>query len=229
MTDVATKLADAKMVRAATATATLTGDQTEGMSYLETLPRRLVTLYLPLSIILLVLLFPFYWMALTAIKPDAQLLDLDRVSPFWTWTPTIKHIQMLLFETKYPQWLWNTMFVAVSATFLSIVASVLAAYESWLLGNDSRCVAAGPIELFPEVATAPTRWEVLDMATGLPQKKNVAKGVAVTANAGVEETRNYFEAGMDAVVPKPVVPAVLYEAIATTLTATVGVDAISSV
>ena len=49
------------------------------MSYLETLPRRLVTLYLPLSIIVVVLLFPFYWMALTAIKPDEQLIDLDKL------------------------------------------------------------------------------------------------------------------------------------------------------
>src|SRR5262245_32593509 len=88
-----------------------TADHTEGMSYLETLPRRLVTLYLPLSIILIVLLFPFYWMALTAIKPDDQLLNLDRFNPFWTWTPTIKHVQKLLFETNYPQWLWNTMLV----------------------------------------------------------------------------------------------------------------------
>ena len=65
-------------------------DHTEGMSYLETLPRRLVTLYLPLSIILLVLLFPFYWMALTAIKPDEQLLDLERFNPFWTWNPDLQ-------------------------------------------------------------------------------------------------------------------------------------------
>ena len=36
------------------------------MSYLQSLPRRLVTLYLPLSIIVIMLLFPFYWMALTA-------------------------------------------------------------------------------------------------------------------------------------------------------------------
>jgi multiple sugar transport system permease protein len=103
-------------------------DHSEGMAYLESLPKRLITLFLPLGLILLVLLFPFYWMALTAIKPDDQLLDLDRVSPFWTWTPTLKHIQKLLFETQYPRWLWNTMFVAVGATFLSIVASVLAAY-----------------------------------------------------------------------------------------------------
>lgn len=103
-------------------------DASEGMSYLETLPRRLVTLYLPLVIIMIVLLFPFYWMALTAIKPDEQLLDLDTFNPFWTWDPTLKHVRKLLFETNYPLWLWNTMFVAISATILSMVASVLAAY-----------------------------------------------------------------------------------------------------
>ncbi len=34
-------------------------DNSEGMAYLERLPRRLVTTYLPLLIILAVLLFPF--------------------------------------------------------------------------------------------------------------------------------------------------------------------------
>ncbi len=103
-------------------------DPSDSMSYLESVPRRLVTLYLPLSIILLVLLFPFYWMALTSIKPDEQLLDLEKFNPFWTPTPTLKHIAKLLFETNYLNWLWNTMFVAIAATILSIIASVLAAY-----------------------------------------------------------------------------------------------------
>src|SRR6516162_10702646 len=103
-------------------------DRAEGMSYLETLPRRLVTLCRSLAIILVVLLFPFYWMALTAIKPDEQLLDLEKFNPFWTTAPTVKHIVKLLFESAYPHWLWNTMMVAVTATTLSIVASVLAAY-----------------------------------------------------------------------------------------------------
>src|SRR3954468_21547901 len=98
-------------------------DHSEGMSYLQSVPRRLVTLYLPLTIIVFVLLFPFYWMALTAIKPDEQLLDLDKFNPFWTWNPTFKHIQKLLFGSYYPHWLWNTMYVAVCATILSIVAS----------------------------------------------------------------------------------------------------------
>jgi multiple sugar transport system permease protein len=103
-------------------------DDSEGMSYLESLPRRVVTLYLPLGLILFVLLFPFYWMALTSVKPDEQLIDMNTYNPFWVVHPTLKHIDKLLFETQYPRWLWNTMYVAVGATTLSIVASVLAAY-----------------------------------------------------------------------------------------------------
>jgi multiple sugar transport system permease protein len=59
--------------------------------------------------------------------PNEQLLDLDTHSPFWTWNPTLEHIRSLLFETDYPNWLWNTMFISVSATALSLVASVFAA------------------------------------------------------------------------------------------------------
>ncbi len=103
-------------------------DDSEGMSYLESLPRRVVTLYIPLGLILIVLLFPFYWMALTSIKPDEQLIDMNTYNPFWVIHPTLKHINKLLFETQYPRWLWNTMYVAVGATTLSIIASVLAAY-----------------------------------------------------------------------------------------------------
>jgi multiple sugar transport system permease protein len=77
---------------------------------------------------MIVLLFPFYWMVLTAIKPDEQLLDLERFNPFFVTAPTFKHIYRLLFETAYPRWLWNTMFISVTATLLSLFASVLAAY-----------------------------------------------------------------------------------------------------
>ncbi|MDO9414129.1 MAG: carbohydrate ABC transporter permease [Pseudolabrys sp.] len=127
MTDLlANKVADPKTTLHGSSAAA--DDASEGMSYLESLPRRLVTLYLPLGIIMVVLLFPFYWMALTSIKPDEQLLDFETYSPFWTWNPTLKHIAKLLFETEYPVWLWNTMLIATCATALSIFASVLAAY-----------------------------------------------------------------------------------------------------
>src|ERR1700737_2701989 len=128
MTDLPTSRIDIKAVLSGSSPTAAKDDHSKGMSYLESVPRRLVTLYLPLAIIVFILLFPFYWMGLTAIKPDDQLLDLDKFNPFWTWNPTFKHIHKLLFVSYYPHWLWNTMYVAVCATVVSIFASVLAAY-----------------------------------------------------------------------------------------------------
>lgn len=120
MSEVATPLEGHKVLTEA--------DHSEGMSYLESLPSRLVTTYLPLSLILIVLMFPFYWMVLTAIKPDEQLIDMETYNPFFVVAPTLKHISKLLFESQYPRWLWNTTYVSVLATTLSLFASVLAAY-----------------------------------------------------------------------------------------------------
>jgi multiple sugar transport system permease protein len=99
-----------------------------GMVYLETLPRRLVTLYTPLAAFMIVLLFPFYWMAVTTFKPNEELYNYKEHSPFLIKSPTLANVNKLLFQTNYPDWLLNTMTVAVVATCLSIVASVLAAY-----------------------------------------------------------------------------------------------------
>lgn len=98
-----------------------------GMSYLDTVPRKAVTVYLPLVVFLIVLLFPFYWMAITAVKPEAELLSREG-NPFWVIAPTLAHFHKLLFDTAYPQWLWNTVLVSVVSTFGSLVVSVLAAY-----------------------------------------------------------------------------------------------------
>jgi multiple sugar transport system permease protein len=100
----------------------------EGMEFLERMPRRLVTLYLPLGLILFVLLFPFYWMATTTFKPDEELYDYAHFNPFGVVHPTLAHIEKLFFETDYPQWLVNTILVSVGSTVLSLVASVCAAY-----------------------------------------------------------------------------------------------------
>jgi multiple sugar transport system permease protein len=103
-------------------------DDSVGMGYLEKLPRRVVTLYVPLALFLIVLLFPFYWMGVTTFKPNDELYNYSDHNPFWIDNPTLANVRKLLFETDYPQWLLNTMVVAFSATFLSIFASVLAAY-----------------------------------------------------------------------------------------------------
>ena len=173
MTDLpASKLVNLKTILSTSAR----DDHSVGMSYLESLPRRLVTLYLPLSIIVIVLLFPFYWMGLTAIKPDEQLLDLDKYNPFWTWNPTFKHFYKLLFDSHYPTWLWNTMYVAVCATILSIIASVLAAYAivrlryrgaQWVGGLIFLSYLVPPSILFIPLATVVFQYGLFDSPMAL--------------------------------------------------------------
>jgi multiple sugar transport system permease protein len=98
-----------------------------GMGYLESGRRKLAVVYLPLAAFLFVLLFPFYWMGITSFKPDNELLSREG-NPFWVIHPTLAHFHKLLFETAYPEWLWNTVVVSVVATLFSLFASVLAAY-----------------------------------------------------------------------------------------------------
>ena len=75
--------------------------------------RRVVTIYLPLACFVIVLLFPFYWMAITTFKPNAELYDYKTYNPFWIGSPTLDHINKLLFQTAYPRWLLTTMGVAI--------------------------------------------------------------------------------------------------------------------
>jgi len=67
-------------------------------------------------------------MAITAFKPNEELTDYKNFSPFWVVHPTLEHIRYLLLETSYPGWLLNTVIISVAATFLSLLASVFAAY-----------------------------------------------------------------------------------------------------
>jgi len=101
--------------------------ETQGMHYLDSLSRRWFTTYLPIGGFLIVLLFPFYWMAITAFKPNAELLSHEG-NPFWIKNPTLAHFKKLFFDTAYPEWLFNTMLVAVVATFVSLAAATFAAY-----------------------------------------------------------------------------------------------------
>ena len=98
-----------------------------GMQYLESLPQRWITLYIPMGVFLFVLLFPFYWMVVTSVKPNADLLSRSG-NPFWVLAPTLAHFKKLIFDTPYPEWLWNTVIVSVTSTFLSLACSVFAAY-----------------------------------------------------------------------------------------------------
>ena len=102
-------------------------DRLEAVEW-ESPARRAVFLYVPLACFVFILLFPFYWMAITAFKPNAELYNYKAYNPFLIASPTLDHFYRLVFETTYLCWLLTTMAVAIAATLLSLTSSALAAY-----------------------------------------------------------------------------------------------------
>ena len=109
-----------------------------------TVPRRLLTLYLPLSLAAIVLLFPFYWMFITSIKTDRELIDLNGL-PFWVFEPTLEHYRVLFAETGFLRWALNTLTISVVATAISLVCSILAGYALARLRFRGAAAIAGAI------------------------------------------------------------------------------------
>ena len=91
------------------------------------LKARVLRLYLPLAFFLVAMLFPFYWMAVTSIKPNRELYS-AKIMPLVVHNPTLKHYVDLLTQTSFLTWTYNTMLVAVITTAVSLVLGTMMAY-----------------------------------------------------------------------------------------------------
>ena len=68
---------------------------------------------------------------ITSVRPDAELYrpwSAQNYNPFWTWRPTLEHIEYLLEETLFGTWMLNTMLIAGVSTVISVVCGVFAGY-----------------------------------------------------------------------------------------------------
>lgn len=82
---------------------------------------------LGVALVLLVVLFPIYWMLLTGIKPKSELYLPEPT--LWTTNPTLDNIRSLFDRTPFLTQLRNSLFVATTTTTISIVVSSLAGYS----------------------------------------------------------------------------------------------------
>lgn len=87
---------------------------------------RIAVLYLPLAVLMVFLLFPFYWTFVTSIKPEQELYG--SVVTYWPLSATIESYRKLFFDFNFLQPMYNSFVVAIITTILSLVVSVLAAY-----------------------------------------------------------------------------------------------------
>jgi len=72
--------------------------------------------------------FPFYWMAITAFKQNLDLYTVENNPFIFNAKPTLEHLHLLFYETRFLRWLGNTAFVGVSVVFITLLLAVPAAY-----------------------------------------------------------------------------------------------------
>ena len=90
--------------------------------------RRHTLIYLGLTPFLVLAVFPILWMAITAIKQDADLYLVDAV-PFWfRQAPTWKNFDFLFHNTSYGDWIVNTMVISFWVSVITLLTAVPAGY-----------------------------------------------------------------------------------------------------
>ena len=90
--------------------------------------RRHTLIYLGLTPFLVLAVFPILWMAITAIKQDADLYLVDAV-PFWfQQAPTWKNFDFLFHNTSYGDWIVNTMVISFWVSAITLLTAVPAGY-----------------------------------------------------------------------------------------------------
>ncbi len=89
---------------------------------------RFATSYIPIALMLILTLFPFYWIAITSFKSDGELYNPGN-NPFLLLQPVLYQYQRLLNDTLFPRWITNTLIVSIASTAISLVFSTLAGYS----------------------------------------------------------------------------------------------------
>jgi multiple sugar transport system permease protein len=106
--------------------------------------------YLVLAVTLLVILFPIYWMLVTAFDPPT--LGYNAQPSLWPTKLTLAAFIQLFNEYAFATWMRNTLLVALASTVLAIVIGTLAAYSLSRLRYPGRALLSGLfflVYLFP--------------------------------------------------------------------------------
>jgi len=86
-----------------------------------------ILVYAGLIFFVVFMLFPFFWMLLTSIKPDAEIYDMSQF-PLQVKQPTLYQYQYLFKNTRFWLWFKNSAIVATVSTAISLALGTLAAY-----------------------------------------------------------------------------------------------------
>src|SRR5260370_26780032 len=119
-------------------------------------------------------LLPIYWIAVTSLKGEREIYALPPT--FVPHAPTLANYATVLFKTRFPSFIRNSVIVAVVTTLLSTIIGTLAAYAITRIRFIGRSVVARgivvayllpPALLFIPLFIVLQRLGLIDSITGL--------------------------------------------------------------
>lgn len=87
-----------------------------------------VTFYLPLGVVLILFLFPFYWMFITSLRFEADVFNFSE-SPLLLTNPSLDNYRYLINTPLFGRWFLNSFIVSIVTTLFSLLLSVMAGYS----------------------------------------------------------------------------------------------------
>ena len=65
------------------------------MAHPATRALREASFYFAVALLVIVAAFPFYWMVITAFKPNSDLYNVTNIPFWWNEPPTLEHVKYL--------------------------------------------------------------------------------------------------------------------------------------
>ena len=83
---------------------------------------------LTMGIYVVITVFPFYWMFITAFKENADLYELKNNPLIFNQPPTLSHIDYLFTRTLFGQWMLNSLIIGLAVVLITLLIATPAGY-----------------------------------------------------------------------------------------------------
>lgn len=122
-----------------------------------------IGVFVTIALVLVIMLFPFYWMILTSLRN--QVANTSPV-PVWFFEPTLENYRNVIAENDFLKFTWNSFVIAALSTGIGLVLGLPAAYSIARYKQNGLALAILVARLTPYI-TYLVPWYIAFRALGL--------------------------------------------------------------
>ena len=122
-----------------------------------------IGVFVLIALVLVIMLFPFYWMILTSLRTQ---VDNTSPVPVWFFQPTLENYRNVIAENNFLRFTWNSFVIAALSTGIGLVLGLPAAYSIARYKQNGLALAILVARLTPYI-TYLVPWYIAFRALGL--------------------------------------------------------------